>query len=213
MRKSIILFLLFLPPVIRQAPCQNDPEAIKVLDRFSSQALSAPSVSMKFRLININLAEGIKDTLNGSLLMSKDHYRLEMPGNIIWFNGTTSWNYLVAEKEVTITKPDKKEESLMRNPSSIFTLYKKGYKIRLVSENEAVCIIDLYPEDTDNELVRIRLTIGKTRLDLKNAEYKRKDGITVLLSISEYNLKTVPDASAFTFNPKNYKGVEIIDMR
>ncbi|MGQ9621515.1 MAG: hypothetical protein ACUVTX_11115, partial [Bacteroidales bacterium] len=69
------------------------------------------------------------------------------------------------------------------------------------------------PGDTNNELIRLRLTVGKTSYDLISAEYKRKDGLTILLNVKEYNLKTVPDASAFTFNPGNYKGVEIIDMR
>jgi hypothetical protein len=62
-------------------------------------------------------------------------------------------------------------------------------------------------------MIRIRLAIGKTLNDLVSAEYKRKDGITVTLRVSDYSLKKVPDAAFFTFNPKNYKGVEIIDMR
>jgi len=206
-------FILILSAVVLIASGQSDPEAVKILDAFSSKALSSPSVSMKFKLININLAEGTKDTLDGNLIMAKDQYRLELPDNIIWFNGSTSWNYLVAEKEVTITRPDRKDDSFMTHPSSIFTLYKKGYKVRLLEENTNSYIIDLYPEDTKNELVRIRLTIGKPYYDLINAEYKRKDGLTILLVVKEYNLKTVPDMSAFTFNPKNYKGVEIIDMR
>jgi len=192
---------------------QTDPEAVKILDRFSSKALSAPSVSMKFNVININATEGTRDTLEGSLIMSKDQYRLELPDNIIWFNGSATWNYLVAEKEVTITRPDRKDDSFMNRPSSLFTLYKKGYKIRLIEDNVNSYIIDLYPEDLNSDLVRIRLTIGKSLLDLINAEYKRKDGISVIISVKEYNLKTIPDPSTFTFNPKNYKGLEIIDMR
>jgi len=192
---------------------QTDPEAVKILDRFSSKALAAPSVSMKFRLININATEGIKDTLDGSLIMAKDQYRLELPNNIIWFNGSATWNYLVAEKEVTVTRPERKDDSFMNRPSSLFTIYKKGYKIRLLEDNINSYVIDLYPEDLNSDMVRIRLTIGKSLLDLINAEYKRKDGVTITISVKEYNLKTVPGPSDFNFNPKNYKDVEIIDMR
>ncbi len=212
MRRFIILLLLVLLAV-QYVSGQSNPEAINVLDRFSSKALSAPSVSMKFSLITINLTENTRDTLNGSLIMSKDQYRLEMPGNTVWFNGSVSWNYLVAEKEVTITRPDRKEESFMTRPTSIFTIYKKGYKTRLLQETESTYTIDLYPEDTNNELIRIRLIIGKNQLDLKSAEYKRKDGITMLLNVKEYNLRLVPGSSEFVFNPKEYSGVEIIDMR
>ncbi|NMC39714.1 MAG: outer membrane lipoprotein carrier protein LolA [Bacteroidales bacterium] len=205
-----ILFLLFIP---FNSKGQADPEGLRILDKFSSTALSAPSVSIKFKLITDDAANSKKDTASGSLVMAKDQYRLELPGNIVWFNGSVSWNYLVNEKEVTITKPDRRDESFMSRPASVFTLYKKGYKIRLLDETATAWIVDLYPEDTGNELIRIRLTIGKTTYNLLNAEYKRKDGITISLKVTDYNLKTLPDGSYFTFNPKNYRDVEIIDMR
>jgi outer membrane lipoprotein carrier protein len=192
---------------------QSDPEAIKVLDRFSFSALASPSVSMEFKLITINRPEQTNDTVAGSIIMAKNQYRLELPDNITWYNGSVTWNYLIAEKEVTITNSDKKDDSFMTRPSAIFTLYKKGYKTRLIEENSNSSIIDLYPEDINSDLVRIRLSIGNTISDLIGAEYKMKDGITIYLVVKEYNLKMKPDPSIFAFNPKNYKGVEIIDMR
>ena len=74
-------------------------------------------------------------------------------------------------------------------------------------------VVDLYPEDIKSDLVRIRLAIGKSGSDLMGAEYKMKDGIIVYLVVNEYSLKTKPDPATFTFNPQNYIGVEIIDMR
>jgi outer membrane lipoprotein-sorting protein len=211
MKKLSALSVIFTLSVSSFA--QNDPEAVKVLEKFSSVAQSAPSVSIKFRIITVNLQDNSKDTTAGFLLMAKDQYRLEMPDNITWFNGSVSWNYLVAEKEVTIAKPDKKDDSFLSKPSSLFTLYKKGYKSRLVEENQKSYVIDLYPEDVNSELVRLRLSIGKASYNLDGAEYKRKDGITLTLIINEYNLKTIPEPSAFTFNQNNYKGAEIIDLR
>ena len=210
--KKIIVLLSFTSLSVFAA-AQTDQAAIKVLDKFSSTAQSAPSVSLKFKTITLNQQDNTRDTAAGSLIMSKDQYRLELPDNITWFNGSVSWNYLVAEKEVTIVRPDRKDDSFVSKPSSIFTLYKKGYKARIVEENARSYIIDLYPEDTESDLVRIRLTIGKSAYSLDGAEYKRKDGITLYLLVNEYNLKIKPEHSEFTFNPKNYKGVEVIDMR
>ncbi len=211
MKRISLLVLVSLLTIIIYS--QNDPQAIKILDRFSSIASASPSVSIKFHLITINQMEKMNDTVKGSVLISKDQYRLEMPDNITWFNGTATWNYLKAEKEVTITKPDKKDDAFMSRPSALFTLYKKGYKSRFIEENATSSIIDLYPEDLKSELVRIRLAIGKTGYDLVGAEYKRKDGLTVYLVVDEYNLKTKPAPSLFVFNPDDFKGVEIIDMR
>jgi outer membrane lipoprotein-sorting protein len=209
-RKLSIISILFSTLILSG---QTDPEATRVLDKFSATAFAAPSVSIKFRMVNINLAENSKDTVKGTLIMLKDQYMLELPDNISWFNGNTSWNYLTKEKEVTITKPDRKDDSFFSKPSSIFTMYKKGYKTKLINDNPKNWIVDLYPEDVNTELMRIRLTIGKPLYDLMAAEYRKKDGVVINLLIDEYNLKTKPEPGAFTFDPKKYKNVEVIDMR
>jgi outer membrane lipoprotein-sorting protein len=192
---------------------QTDQKAVTILDRFSGTASAAPSVSMKFLLVNVNQAENSTDTLAGSIILSKDSYRLDLPDNIIWFNGETSWSYLPAEQEVTITKPGKKDNSFQSRPSSIFTMYRKGYKTRLVEEKPDSYIIDLYPEDIKNELIRVRLTIARSTMYLTSLEYKRRDGVTITLIVKDYNLKQVAGQDAFTFNTVKYKDAEVIDMR
>lgn len=211
MRASAILLYLLLYSAVVAA--QNDQDAIKILDRFSNNALQSPSVSMKFDLITINLAENTKDTLEGSVIISKDKYKLDLPDNIIWFNGATSWSYLPAEKEVTITKADKKDNSFQSRPSQIFSMYKKGYKTRLVEEKTDSYIVDLYPEDIKGEMLRVRLVIGKSLQNLISLEYKKRDGTIITLHVKEYNLKTVPNSDTFVFHQENFKGVEVVDMR
>jgi outer membrane lipoprotein carrier protein len=192
---------------------QNDAQAVNILDKFSATATNAPSVSMRFLLITIDQVENTKDTLEGSVILSKNSFKLDLPENIIWYNGETSWSYLPAEKEVTITSPDKQDDSFQTHPSSIFTMYKKDYKCRLIEEKTDHYVIDLYPEDLKNELIRVRLSIAKPSLNLKKLEYKRRDGITIDLIIREYNLKMNPEPGYFVFSPASHKGVEIIDMR
>ena len=211
MKKFLIgffLVIIFLPAI-----AQNDAEAVKILDRFSALALSSPSVSMKFSLETVDQVEGTNNSITGSIILSRDKYRLDLTDNIIWFNGETSWSYLPAEKEVTIAKPDKKDNSFQSKPSSVFSVYKKGYKTRLLEENAGSYLIDLYPEDIDSDHIRIRIRIGKPSLDLKSIEYKYKNGLTVNLNVKEYDLKQNPDDSAFIFPAEKFKGIEIIDMR
>ncbi len=74
-------------------------------------------------------------------------------------------------------------------PSSIFTMYKKGYKCRLVEERKDSYIIDLYPEEMKSDLIRVRLTIEKPSLNLVSFEYKRRDGITMTLLVRDFSLK------------------------
>lgn len=192
---------------------QSDQKAFKILDNFSANALGAPSVSMKFLLVTNDNVENTTDSLTGSVILCKDKYKLDLDDNITWFDGQTSWSYLNAEKEVTITKADKKDNSFQSRPSAIFSMYKKGYKCRLIEEKSDSYIIDLYPSDLKSELVRVRLSIGKTLLDLMNLEYKRKDGIVITLNVKEYNLKVNPVQDTFIFQEGKFKGVEVNDMR
>lgn len=212
MRKFIISTLILILAAINLKG-QSDAKAVSILDQFSAAAASAPSVSMKFLLITVDQVENSEDTLAGSIILNKDRYRLDLPDNIIWYNGKTSWSYLPAEQEVTITNPEDEGKSFQSRPSMIFTMYKTGFKCRLLEEKKDSYIIDLYPEDVKNELIRVRLTIEKPSLNLRNFEYKRRDGITLTLIVRDYNLKITPEESLFTFAQSKYKGVEIIDMR
>ncbi|MBK7713191.1 MAG: outer-membrane lipoprotein carrier protein LolA [Bacteroidales bacterium] len=211
---KILLFLFFANiPGSAFSQGQNDQQAIKILDSFASNASKAPSISMVFRMISADLTDNSSDTLNGSIILSKDKYRLNLGENSVWYNGETIWNYLTAEKEVTITKPDKKDHSFQNRPSEIFTMYKSGYKSRLIEEKTDTYLVDLYPEDLKSDLVRVRLTISKTNLALINLEYKRRDGMVITLMITEYDLRQKPDADTFVFKADKYKGVDINDMR
>ena len=210
MKKVLFSFIIL---ITLQAAAQNDPQAIKILDRFSAIASGAPSVSMNFRMITADLAENTSDTLDGSIILRKDKYRLDMGDNIVWFNGETNWNYLTAEKEVTITRPGKKDASFENRPSAIFTMYKSGYKCRLVDDKPGSYLIDLYPDDIKSDLIRVRLMIGKPDMNLISLEYKRRDGVVIKLNFSNWDLTKKPDAATFEFNPEKYRDAEINDMR
>ena len=212
MRKFLLSTLILILTAINLKG-QSDSKAVSILDQFSAAATSAPSVSINFLLITVDQVENYADTLAGSIILNKDRYKLELPDNIVWYDGKTSWSYLPAEQEVTITNPEDEGESFQSRPSMIFTMYKTGFKCRLLEDRKDSYIIDLYPEDIKHDLIRVRLTIEKPSLKLRNFEYKRRDGITLTLIVNDYNLKTTPEESLFTFSPSKYKGVEIIDMR
>lgn len=205
-----IVQLLFIASVVAG---QNDPAAVKILDRFSEKSLAAPSVSMKFELVTVNQMDNSNESINGSIILSKNKYRLELPDNITWFNGETVWSYLIAEKEVTINKADKKDNSFQNRPSTIFSMYKEGYKCRLIEDKPDLATIDLYPEDIKSEHLRVRLIIGKALLDLKSLEYKKRDGIVITLNVLSYDLNQKPEPNSFIYPQSVYKGAEVIDMR
>ncbi|HOP00194.1 MAG TPA: hypothetical protein PK766_11575, partial [Bacteroidales bacterium] len=101
--RKVLYAILFLQIIVLNASGQNDPVALSILDKFSARATSSPSLSMKFVMVTVDQVQNYTDSLAGSVMLSKDSYRLDLPDNIIWYNGTTSWSYLPAEEEVTIT--------------------------------------------------------------------------------------------------------------
>lgn len=210
--KNHILILTFLL-ASALAAAQNDPAAISVLDRFSSAALAAPSVTMDFDFGINDLTDGSSSVNSGKIVLSNDRYRLEMDDYIVWFNGETNWNYLVNEEEVTITKPGEDEVSFLTRPSSIFSMYKSGYRTRLVDETADAWVIDLYPEETDTDLIRVRLTILKSSLNPAAIEYKNRSGITYTVKVKSYDLKKKHDPSWFSFVRSDYRDAEVIDLR
>jgi outer membrane lipoprotein-sorting protein len=191
---------------------QQDPIATKILDRFSEKALAAPSITMEFDLKIHDAAEQTDQTLEGVVYIKKGFYKLEIPDNIIWCNGEAVWTLSPEVEEVTITLPDNSDNTFISDPASLFTMYKQGFKYRLVEGDINRSIIDLYPEDLKADFSRIRLLIDNNS-NLKEAEYKRKDGITMYIIVSSYNLKSGYPDSFFEFDQKKYKNIDIIDMR
>ncbi|MCD4770704.1 MAG: outer membrane lipoprotein carrier protein LolA [Bacteroidales bacterium] len=210
MKTRLILFYLIL--ISGTLYAQKDPVAKSILDKFSEKALTAPSVLLDFTLV---ITDDINKTTNeseGILVIKESMYKLDLPENIIWFNGTTTFTYAPEVEEVTITEPDPDAEEFLTSPELLFTLYRNDYKYRLVDESTNGFVIDLYPENLITEFSRIRLHIAKNYV-LTAAEYKRKDGITIMISVNDYNLTKKYNESFFNFDPGKYKNAEIIDMR
>jgi len=206
---SVILLTLLSVSVA----AQKDPEAVRVLTEFSKKATSAPSVKIDFDITAYDAQEDEETEMSGTAVIKGDSYRLTLPDNLIWNDGKAVWNYTPEVNEVAVTAPDPSDESFIARPSLLFSMHEKGYKVRLLDQNTSEWIIDLYPEDISINIVRIRVAVGKSLYDLRSAEYRTKDGMTVTLTAKKYDLSFRPPAGYFTFNAADYKGVEVIDMR
>ena len=204
----ILSFFFLVPPIVGQV----DPVAASILDKFSQRALNAPAVTMKFQLVILDEVDNSTETSEGELSIMGDMYRLDLGDNMIWFNGSVVWTLTPEVEEVTINWPDTTGSAFISSPGEIFTLYRDGYKQRLIEETQKGSIIDLYPEAIDADFVRIRLLINGS-YDLVEAEYKRKDGYNLIVRIESYDLKSQYDKSYFSFDRSKYPGVDIIDMR
>lgn len=209
--RSIIGYILLFATCSLSA--QKDPAATEILDRFSGEALSAPAIHMKFSLRIYDKVEDTTQESEGQVVIKDNMYKLVLPDNIIWYDGTSTWTLSPEVKEVTVTLPDPDDNEFVTSPSSLFDMYKEDFKYRLLDESPQANVIDLYPENpSDADFSIIRLEIDNNNR-LVSAEYRRKDGIDLYINISDYNLRETYPNEYFTFDPAKYPDVDIIDMR
>lgn len=215
MKKIIgITAILFM---VMQAGAQQDPKAKTILDALSAKTKSYSTIRAQFSIALENMKENVKEEFAGSILMKGEKYRLSAMGSETYFDGKTIWTYLEEVGEVYISDPQEDENSILSNPSKLFTIYQEDFKYRYIADvaenGKQLAEIDLYPEDLKQQFSRIKLFIDKAKLQIESAMVFGKDGNTYIFTVKTFQTNVVVKDSDFTFNPDAHKGVEIIDMR
>lgn len=215
MKKIIGLIAVLF--IVIQAFAQQDPKAKTLLDALSAKTKSYSTIRAQFSIALENMKDNVKEEFSGSILMKGEKYRLSAMGSETYFNGKTIWTYLEEVGEVYISEPQEEENSVLSNPSKLFTIYQEDFKYRYIADvtqsGKQLAEIDLYPEDLKQQFSRIKLFIDKAKLQIESAMVFGKDGNTYIFTVKTFQTNVVVKDSDFTFNPDAYKGVEIIDMR
>ncbi len=194
---------------------QYDDKAREILDAMSSKYQKMEAFKSDFTYTMENPTEEINEDFQGEIFVKGEKYRLIMGGQEIINDGETVWTYLEDVNEVNIDNYNPDEGDI--SPSEIFNAYKRGFKYQYVTEENidgrTFYVIDLAPENTDNPFHKIRLHIDKGDNTLKMWKIFSKDGTHYTYQISNFNSSTSIQNSLFTFDTKQYKGVEVIDLR
>jgi len=219
--KSIVLSLACFLSIIQIWSQDNqitqDPEAGQVLDRVARKFSVIKSLQSNFELVIEDRKEKTKNASTGSLLMKKNRYKLVSEGNTVYFNGTTMWTYVSANNEVTITEPKHQTDDFMSSPTDFFAYYKRDFKYRYVREITVLgsrCHeIDLFPKNLNQPYSRIKVFVN-TQTDLPVIISSiGKDGVDYTINLKNPVTDLDIADSAFTFDPTQFKRVEVVDMR
>jgi outer membrane lipoprotein-sorting protein len=196
---------------------QKDPEAEKILNQLTEKTKSHSVIQADFSIYFKNIKENIENTSKGSITMKGNMYQLTFMGSESFFNGKTLWNYISEVNEVNITEPDPNDDDIFSNPKKLFTIYENDYKYQLINNSTQkeikYSIIDLFPLDLEEDFSRIRLQINTNENTISSATIFGKDGSHYTISLFNYQLNKPINDSFFTFNEKDYKDIEIIDLR
>lgn len=108
----------------------SDPDAKKVLDAISTKFKAYKTVQAKFSLKIENASGKNLGTKSGTVYMKGTKYRVSIPGQEVFSDGSNVWTYDKLSKEVTINKIDPSANSI--TPQKLFTnFYDKDFCISL----------------------------------------------------------------------------------
>ncbi len=206
---SIVLFLS-LGTIVSNA--QNDPQAKKILDELSAKTKAYTTIKAEFSF-TIEKKDKSKDTQNGKIATKGAKYKLEIPGHEIYCDGKTVWDYIKDANEVQIKEMEKGGDDAV-NPSTIFTIYEKGYKYKFEGEDALTQTISLFPENPDKKKFHTsKLFIDKNKKQISSVKMMMKDGSTQTYAIKTFEANAVIADSEFTFNTKAHPGISVEDLR
>lgn len=212
--KNLILGLLAMILAI-SVSAQYDPKALEILDAMSKKYKSVPAFEANISCNLTNDVDKINEEFKGKITVKGDKFRMVLPEQEVINNGVTIWTYLPEAKEVNIDNYDPNSEDV--NPSKMHEVYKKNFKYLYLqdkSEGGVLCEeIDLVPEKKDAQYFKIKMFINKKEKTIQSFTLFDKGGNRYKYTISKFSPSSKVDDNFFTFDPKKYPGVEVIDLR
>ncbi len=213
MKKPFLALLLMF--FVKLTFAQYDAKALETLDAMSKKYKSIPAFEANISYTLTNDVEKVNEEFKGKITVKGDKYRLVLPEQEVINNGTTMWTYLPEAKEVNIDNYDPNSDEI--NPSKIYEIYKKNFKYLYLAdktEGGVLCEeIDLVPEKKDAQFFKIKMFISKKDKSIQSWTMFDKSGNRYKYTISKFNPNASVADAFFTFDPKKYPGVEVIDLR
>jgi outer membrane lipoprotein carrier protein len=195
-----------------------DAKANTILQSLDKKTKAYKTITADFTITTYGANKKPGDPLKGMLWVKGGKYKYDIKNQVVFSDSTTTWTYLKDANEVQINKVDPNSDKGSLSPATIFSFYQKGFKSHFVDEekvNNIVCeCVELYPKHPEKEKYHtIRLFIDKLKNQVVQAILLMKDGTTQVISIDKFTPNSGVTDATFTFDKKNYPGVEIEDLR
>jgi len=193
---------------------KSDAEAKKILDAVSAKFKSFSTFQSSFLLKIENGSGKNLGTKSGTLSMKGTKYKVAIPGQDIFSDGSTQWTFDKSANEVTISKIDQSANSI--TPQKLFTnfydkdfLYKLNGLVKIDGRNMQE--IELTPIDKTRPFFKVLLYIEKSMI--QTTKVFEKTGNRYTYSVNNMKTGSAMADNVFIFDAKKYPGVEIVDLR
>jgi outer membrane lipoprotein-sorting protein len=209
---AIITVLIILTGQMTFA--QGKKSSDDILKEVSEKTKAFSSIRISFTYNMDNPSAKVHESETGTLLVKGDAYRLDIAGQKVICDGKTVWTYIAESKEVQINTVEENENVL--TPTRLLTSYSKDYKSKLTGEvskdGRAQYIIELKP-NADKSFTLVELNVDKELYRITRIGIHDKSGNTFSYIVNKFEPNVPVNDSDFSFNAKDYPGVEVIDMR
>lgn len=206
----ISLYTINLP-----AQGKKDPKAQEILKGVSARYKSMKSLSASFKITTLDQKDKTTNNQTGNLVVKGDKYRLKLKGQEVIGDGKTVWTYIKESNEVQINDASENPDNI--SPTTIFTIYEKGFSTIYISEKtegtKTLQQIELVPDDSKKSYFKIQLFIDKKEKMISSAKIFNKNGTHYTYVIEQFKANPEAPDTQFTFDQTKYPGVEVVDLR
>lgn len=217
MKKKNFLIPFLVIATVTIVVGQQDPKAKEILDAMSNTYKQIKSFQADLDYKMNNETEGINELYKGKISVKGEKYQLVMQDQEIYNDGTTVWTYLpnLDIPEVTIDNNDPDGGDI--TPSSIFNLYKEGYKYlyinSIIVNGRSYDVIDLIPNDKDAQYFKVKIEIGTKDRLIRIFTLFDREGSQYSYLITNFKSDVNLGDSFFSFDVSKLSEDQIIDIR
>mgnify|MGYP003576220134 CR=1 FL=1 len=193
----------------------QDAKAKSVLDNATKKMNSLKSLKANFAL-SVKGANGkTAQSKKGSFFMKGDIYRVSMGDQEIICDGKTVWTYVKAANEVQVSTYNPSEATV--SPTKLFTnFYDKEYTYKYAGAKpfagKTADIIEMTPKSSAKQFKKVLLAIDKSSV-IAGGDVYEKNGNQYHYEVSGFTPNAAVTDATFTFDPKKYPNVEVVDLR
>ncbi len=211
--------LLVLAPLLSLSLliAQNGNGAREILDKTYAGYRASDGIRLSFTTSTLNEDGKAMDAQQGEAHIKGDKFKLEMEAMEVWFDGKTQWVFIKEVNEVNISQPTEQEIASI-SPIALLGMYKNGYSLEKPIETTVngknAYRIEMVPGTGSNrDFKSLSVAIDRATHTLVQAILTFSNDLRTQIDITKYNANYHYPDSEFTFNPIDYPGVEIVDLR
>lgn len=197
-----------------QKPRVYEEKAVRMLEDFGRHLSTYDALHLEFIYDVAEAQIAYEETTTGFLFTQGDKYYMKLGAMHFLSDGETAWSYLEEVNEVHISLPEYTEGAI--TPASLFTNVQDTFRPLWIREeqigDDAVQILDLVARD-HQVFYKYRVAIDTENHQIHYIIAYDRQGGSYTYTIEKMTTNPEIPEGLFVFNPDDYPGIEIVDLR